>query len=198
MLMLVPLVARAGIQSATCLPGTAESRTWPVAVIYLHGLFESGADGGTEFRRLERANRRKLARLASEKHIRIAVPLGPTRGKYHRWNKVPLSKIEKMAKAACHGDAPIKGRDLIGFSNGAINNQKLSCAQTAAYSHIYSIGAAPYSTSGGTKACGRSPPRFQAYTPHDFAAGLARFSNHIGEHARNPVVAEAPDSATQQ
>lgn len=166
------------VQNPACIPNIPESRNWPVAGIYLHGLFEPGGEEATPFRRLEQANRSLLIDLAKAKHIRIAVPVAPAKGKWRSWNGFPLHKIEDLARAAC-GNAPLaEGRDLIAFSNGAINSQKFSCKETESYSHIFSIGAHPHEESGGTKPCG-GENRFQASTPHNFLDGLNKFKRLI-------------------
>lgn len=178
-----PLFAATQVQTSACFPATAEAKNWPISVIYMHGLFEPGGEGSTEFRGLERANRARLEKMAREKHIRIAVPLAPAHGKWRSWNGLSVEKIEQMAQAAC-GGAPLEaGRDLIGFSNGAICSQKFTCGNTMDYAHVFSIGAAPYQTSGGHKKCAGDEDRFQDSTPHDFAKGLAKFEAKIADRA---------------
>jgi hypothetical protein len=164
------------VQSSACFPQTTAAKKWPVAVIYMHGLFEPGGEASTVFRGMELANRLLLESLAQEKHIRIAVPLAPAQGKWRTWNGLSLGQIETLAKSACGNAKLLDGRDLVAFSNGAINSQKFTCQATEEYSHVFSIGAHPYETSSGTKRCD-GVHRFQASPAHDFEAGIKKFKN---------------------
>lgn len=145
-LLLVPLIgissmaSAAGIQDSQCYPNTPEAQTWPICVIYLHGLF-SPKDQYPVYKNLELSNRQTLKKLAkgiAGQHCRIAVPVSPTL--YHSnkygtnlvWSGHNLSFVKNAAKAACQGSAvkkPLLAKQLaiFGFSNGG--NEAVQLAQ---------------------------------------------------------------------
>lgn len=182
------------VQSPACLPATAEAADWPVAAVYLHGLFKGG--GGPDvngFRALEAANRRKLDEYARRLKIRIAVPVAPVNGQFRNWNSTSLKQAETQARAACGGAALAEGRALIGFSNGGYASRRYAfdCAGTRGYSAILSIGA-PKNTR--TAAC--SGTKHVNTAPHAMP-DFAYFEKHLamrpsaGAEIVDPVLNEA-------
>jgi hypothetical protein len=136
----------ADVQKPVCLPGTAESTDWPVAAIYMHGLFEDS--GVTAFCDLESSNRKKLKEIALKLKVRIAVPVADMRGTYHNWGtkrtatKEQLPEIEKKAEAACD-DELMDGRALVAFSNGcyrATAMRESGCEALGEYAKIVTLG----------------------------------------------------------
>lgn len=173
------LSASGSIDRSACLPDTPEARGWPVAGIYMHGLFEPS--GNTAYRGMEKTNRQLIEKYIKDNglKVRIAVPVSPVTGKYHQWikSKTSVKSVEKSAVDACGGGRLLDGRVLFAFSNGANAAEKFSCDATEAYSHVMIIGA---NSGGGGKSCGQSPARFESYR-HDFPAAFSGYKKYLGE-----------------
>lgn len=145
------------VQKPTCLPGTPESADWPVAVVYMHGLFETS--GITDYCRGESENRMTLAAIAKKLKVRIAVPVANVQGKHHNWGtsrtpkKEKLSEVEAKAVSAC-GDELMDGRAMLAFSNGcyrATDMLKSGCGPIGEYAKFITLGCE--TAENGTREC---------------------------------------------
>lgn len=134
-----------------CFPNTAEAKSWPVCIIYLHGLHPANDKGSYTI--YERQNRPLLSKALTadltKRHCRLAAPVAPahrsSRGVYLDWQKSSLANVEASAKNAC-GEKNVElahPRVLLGFSAGgweAYNLSKGNCKAIADYSQIIGIG----------------------------------------------------------
>jgi hypothetical protein len=187
----------AAVQKPVCLPGTAESGDWPVAAVYMHGLFEDS--GVTAFCGLENANRKKLKEIALKMKIRIAVPVADMRGSYHNWGtsrtatKESLPEIEKKASAVCDDDL-MDGRALVAFSNGcyrATAMRSAGCEALGEYAKIVTLGCD--TAKDGSSTCdGTGATSYFHESTHEFPKALvARELEFLSPKSGGGLVEEA-------
>jgi hypothetical protein len=178
--------------------------SWPVGIIYLHGLFgATGTGDPSGFRQLEYNNREDLQKLAYQLHVRIAAPVSPViSGADRAWNGVTLSKIESLASSACNGSALAPKRSLIGFSNGAFQVKDMVCDTKdnfSAYTSLVAIGmqeAAP--SSCAHKFTNIEPHVFPPASPSKNVSSLQYLANLSGQEPVQVAQTPAGDVGTTQ
>ena len=160
-------------QDPICLPDTAEAQSWPVKVLYLHGLYPATGEFGPE-----NSYRAALKASATKHHFRIAVPVSPSvHNNIRSWNTISLTQMEAMAASVCRVDLAAN-RALVGFSNGGYAARRVAqmpCDETKAYSKIVAIGAPSKNETG---ACGAI---LTNVTPHKFppAKGIDYYIDYL-------------------
>lgn len=182
------------IQKSQCFPSSAESKNWPVAAIYMHGLFPPPG-GSAAYIKYETDARDYLEKLATRHKIRIAVPVSDNvintkdYGTVHSWTGKSLKSIEAEAEKAC-GAKLDKPRALIGFSNGGYKATEIAnagCGMNPDYAVIVSIGA-PKTKAGNCGSTKYVKTAEHKFPPDDaenyFDDNLAKVSRASGSDER--------------
>jgi hypothetical protein len=191
---------------SACYPNTPEAKSWPICVIYLHGLHPANDQGS--YAKYEKQNRPILIKFSNEyltsHHCRLAAPASP-QVKFNSlvgaqtldWQHESLSAVQNAAQAACGGAELMKGRTLIGFSAGAfaayhlaIPTKKGGCGAFSDYKEMIAIGVPEIANKVHGHRIDGTCPVLKAYVTHDFAG-------QFGETMQQSIAASLPEGPTQ-
>lgn len=181
---------------AACLPGSNESKDWPISAIYLHGYHKESGYDLKNFRELELSNREKLMSYAIKHKIKIALPVAAkfNNSGFRTWTGYNLNQVETLAQNACNGSKFADKMLLVGFSDGgylarraSLNSKKGDdCgASISKYASIIAIGAPAKKIPNPIPKCGK----FKNSSAHSFPGNF----NINNEFAK--VAAEAVQTA---